>query len=280
MAIKVNKEELENYDGGDFTPETQHIEAGPQVPARLVSYIELGKHNPMFQGKHQEYDSGKAKGQQKPPELLIHMVFEFPMEPYDVNPLCIKTSVPFGKAGEFLNKLSVSDALASGKISLSYANRSKYMKYLNSMNMALGTDYDGLDSFVGEAFLCGVTNKVGTKAREDGSLPVYANMKPDAIQSTEYRDPRTRKVEVMEVPEAIEEYCKVFDWDAPTKEAWDNIPEYLQKCIKTALNYEGSPTQLMLLDYPEGNTEERTTDTPGTPPEHKGKAAEADDIPA
>jgi len=277
--IKVNKEAIENYDGGDYTLELQFIEAGPQVPARLVSYVELGKHAPMFQGKRQVYDSGKAAGKEKPPELLIHLVFEFPMEPYDVNPLCIKTSVPFGTKGEFINKLSVSDALASGKISLSYANRSKYMKYLNAMNSALGTNYEGLDSFVGEAFLVGVTNKPGTKAREDGSLPVYANMKPDAIQSTIYKDPRTRKEETMEVPEVVGTYCPVFDWDNPQKDAWDLIPEYLQKCIKCAVNYTGSLTELMLVDYPEGNTEEGTTDDPGKPEVNKGAPAEADDLP-
>jgi len=277
MAVYVDDKKLEENEGtGGYDPETKYIEEGAH-PARLVSYIELGKHTPVFKKKPQVYESGKNKGKPKPPELLIHLIFEFPDCDYDIEPLCIKTSIPFGEDGEFINKLPVTDALAQNKISKTYADRSKFMKYKNAMNAALGTDYKSLHEFVGEGFLISVTNRVGKKAREDGSLPVYANMKPDGIQKTAFKNPVTKKVEEVPVPEAKGEYCPMFDWDEPTKESWDLLPDYLKDTIKKAVNYEGSPTQLMLVDYPEGNEEEGTEDNPA--PEQSNKPAETDDLP-
>lgn len=280
MAVKVNKDELENEGGGDFEKETKYIEEGTHA-ARLVYYAELGKHFPVFKGKRAAYDSGKKTGQLKPAELIIHLVFEFPTVPYDFNPLTIKTSIPFGDNGEFINKLPVSDALASGKISLSFANRSKYMKYLNAMNKAAGTNHQGLHEHVGNAFLIAVTNKVGNKADDEGNLPVYANMKPEGIQKTSFKHPVTGKTEDVDVPEPKGTYGPVFDWDDPTQEAWEGMPEFLRKCVKRAENYEGSEVQMLV----EGLYGDEGDGEAGTPPqENTGIPAEAplpddDDIP-
>jgi len=276
MAVKVNDSDLQEYDG-DFTKETQIIEAGPH-PARLVSYVELGKHYPIYQGKRKVYESGKRKDEEKPEALLIHLVFEFPNCEFDNVPLTIKTSVPYGDKGDFINELSVSDSLASGNISLSFANRSGFMKYKNAMNAATGANYPGLDSHVGSPFIITVTNKAGTKADADGNLPVYSNMKPDGIQKTSFRNPGTGKTEEVEVPEIQGEYCPVFDWDEPAKESWDLVPEYLQKTIKKAVNFPGSPIQLLLLDYPEGNTDPDTPEE-NKPPTSDAAPAQTDDIP-
>jgi len=246
MAVKVNPNELpEDGGGGDYEKETKYIEEGTH-PARLVYYAELGKHYPVFKGKRAKYDQGKKAGQLKPAELMIHLVFEFPTVPYDVAPLTIKTSIPFGDNGEFINKLPVSDALASGNISLTYANRSKYMKFLNAMNKAAGTNHQGLHEHVGNAFLIAVTNKIGNKADDDGNLPVYANMKPEGIQKTSFKHPATGKMEEIEVPPAKGKYGPIFDWDNPTQEAWEAMPEFLRKCVKNAVNYEGSEVQMLV----------------------------------
>jgi hypothetical protein len=274
MAVKVNKDELdEGQGGGDYEKETKFIEEGTH-PARLVYYAELGKHFPIFKGKRATYDSGKKAGQHKPAELMIHLVFEFPTAPYDFNPLCIKTSIPFGDNGEFINKLPVSDALASGKISLSFANRSKYMKFLNAMNKAAGTNHQGLHEHIGNAFLIAVTNKYGQKADEDGNIPVYANMKPEGIQKTSFKHPATGKIEDIDVPEIQGTYGPVFDWDNPTKESWEAMPEYLRNCIQRAENYEGSEVHMLvsgLYDIPKEGEE--------LPQENTGRPADAEPMP-
>jgi len=279
MAVTVDTSAMDD-NSGDFEKETKYIEEGTH-PARCVYYAELGKHLPIFKGKRAMYDSGKNAGKPKPAELMIHLVFEFPNAPYDNMPLTIKTSIPYGDNGEFINKLPVSDALASGNISKSFANRSKYMKFLNSMNAALGTDYKGLHEFIGEGFLIAVTNKTGTKADDDGNLPVYANMKPDGIQKTTFKHPATGKMEEVPVPEAKGTYGPIFDWDNPTKEAWDAMPEYLQKCIKRAVNYEGSEVQMLVEDLYGEDAEEQPTppqDNNGRPATEETPVSD-DDVP-
>lgn len=277
MGFSINREAMENDKGGDFTKETKFIPAGINQ-ARLVSYVELGKHIPMFKGKPAVYgnDSKKA-GESKPPEFMIQLVFEFPRAEHTGDfPLTIKTSSPYGK-GDFINKLSVSDALMSGNISLSYANRSKFMKYLNAMNDALGTSHDSLADFVGAPFLIAITNKPGTKAREDGSLPMYSNMKPDGIGSTKYIDQMDQQEKEAQVPDTVGEYCPLFFWDEPTIEAWKEVPKYLKTCIKGATDFTGSPVAAMLAGMPE-----EAADTPAdnTPPATTGTPAQAeDDIP-
>lgn len=266
MAVKVNQDELpeDGAGGGDYEKETKYIEEGTH-PARLVYYAELGKHFPVFKGQRAKYDQGKKAGQLKPAELIIHLVFEFPTVPYDFNPLTIKTSIPFGDNGEFINKLPVSDALASGSISKTYANRSKYMKFLNSMNKAAGVNHQGLHEHVGNSFLIAVTNKIGTKADDDGNLPVYANMKPEGIQKTSFKHPATGKMEEVEVPEVQGKYGPVFDWDNPTPEAWEAMPEFLRKCVQRAENYSGSEVEMLvqgLYDQDEGDTGPKTNGAP------------------
>lgn len=38
----------------------------------------------------------------------------------------------------------------------------------------------------------------------------------------------------------------IFDFYEPTKEAWDNLPEWLQDNIKAAVDFEGSPLEALL----------------------------------
>lgn len=277
MAFAINREEMENDTGG-YVQETEHIPAGQQQ-ARLASYVELGKHVPLYNGKHAVYGKeSKKAGEPKPPEFMIHLVFEFPRAKYTGSfPLTIKTSVPYGK-GDFINKLGISDAMMSGNISMTFANRSKFMKYLNAMNDAKGTSYDSLSDFVGEPFLISVTNKPGTKQMDNGDYPIYANMKPEGIVSTKFIDPMDGVTErEAQVPELIGEYCPVFSWDDPTEEAWKNVPKYLKTCMKDAVDFPGSPLEAMLAGMPEEPSPESKEETPE---EHKGTPAIAeDDVP-
>ena len=273
MAISINKDELSD---GDFTPESHFVPAGNN-PAVCVYYAELGKHQPIFKGKPAVYDTGKRIGQLKDPEMIVHVVFEFPLCDYDNVPLTIRTSVPL-KDGSFINKLPVSDALASGNISLTMAMRSAYMKYLTAMNNAAGFEAHGIHEHVGSKFLVNVTNKTVTK---DDKSVTYANMKPEGITKPEFRHPMTGKIEEVEVPDAIGTYGPVFAWDDPTEEAWKAMPDFLKKCCKKASNFEGSPLQVLLSGMPDENSDPISGDeTPdNTPPAGPPAQPESDDLP-
>lgn len=284
MAVVVNNEDLANRDANkeDYVPETQHIPEGTH-PAVLVGYNELGKHYPIYNGVRNKYESGKRMGQLKDAELCINLVFEFPTCDYDNVPLTIETSIPYGTAGEFINKLPVSDALASGNISLSFANKSAFNKYKNAMNAALDTAHGGLHMFLGEKFLITVTNATG-KPDKNGDCRVYANMKPEGITKPEFRHPMTKKVEVIDVPDPKGTYGPMFDWDEPTVEAWNGLKKNLKKCIRKAVNFEGSPIQGILAGMPD-ESDEAVPDPDAmpdnVPPKNTGQAASADqdDIP-
>ena len=265
MAIKVKKENLTDEN---TSQETEHIPAGTH-PAILVSYVEMGKHYKIFNGKRVVYDkTSKKAGQTRPPELHISLCFEFPSCKYTGNrPLTIATSIPM-KNGGILNPLTVSDALASGNLSKSFAMKTNFMKYLLAMQDATGKNYDSLADFVGQGFLVSVSNKEG-KPDSDGNVRVFANMKPDGIQSLSFKHPVTGVVEEVTCPKQIGEYCKVLDWDDPDLNEFKKLPEYMQDLIKNAEDYPGSALQGLLQGEPdtEGTYDESEEDeeTPADP---------------
>ena len=261
MAIKVNKDALP--EEGEYTsnPETMHIPAGTH-PAVLVSYVELGKHYKTFMGKKAVYGKeSKKAGQVRPPELLINLVFEFPTCEYTGDfPLCIATSVPM-KAGGTMNTLSVSDSLAEGTLSRSFAMKTNFMKYLVAMQDATGKDYQSLADFVGTGFLCTVTNNTG-KPDKDGNVRTYANMKPDGIQGLSFRHPVTGVVETIPCPEPIGTYCSVFDWDDPDIEEFNKLPKYMKEFIAKAENFPGSAIEALIKGQPSSEgTEDMSEET-------------------
>jgi len=263
MAVKVNDEQLAKQDAEkeEYVPETKFIEAGSH-PAVLVGYNELGKHYPIFNGRRNVFDSGKNRGKEKPAELIINIVFEFPTCDFDNVPLTIETSIPYGKLGEFINKLPVSDALAEGT----------------------GCTHDGLDDHIGSKFLIAVTNVPGKVDPETKIARMYSNMKPEGITKPSFRHPVTKKVEEIDVPDAKGTYGPVFDWDTPTIEAWAALKKNIKGCIKRAVNFDGSPIQALLADMPEESSEavpDQDAMPENTPPVETGKAAVAadDDIP-
>jgi len=284
MAITVNVEELsEKGNKKDRKKETKHIRAGNRV-ARLVSYVELGKHNQMFQGKQAVYETGKNRGCKKPAVLHVGLTFEFPAEPYTGDyPLTISTTRRMD-TGEFFDAVTVPDDLANGSMSKAFALKTKFMKFLVSLQNATGKTYGSLAEFAKEqpAVLVNVTNRLGAKD-EDGHQPVYANMKPDGITAPRFEHPVTGDIQEIPVPAAIETYCTVFDWDAPTPEAWESLKPWDQKAIKAALNFGGSPCDLMLTANPDldkiensgKNAADSVSDgTPEAPPEPPPHTAE------
>lgn len=270
MAIAIDKDKLPERGESDAPKETKVIPSGAQV-ARFVSYVEMGKHQPMFNGKVDVYTTGKRAGQAKDPETIIQLVFEFPTAEHTGDyPLCIATSIPWEK-GEFINKLSISDALLNGKLSRQYAMKSGFMKYLEAFKASTGTNHPNMDAYIGAPLVITVTHKNG-KPDEAGISPVYANMKPEGINKPEWKHPLSGAVEKLEVPKATGEYCPVYDWDSPTIEGWNLLRPNVQKAIQEALNYDGSPTQLMLLNLPEEDTSVKDKKKkPTTPPDNTGK---------
>lgn len=264
MAIKVNKDELTEEGSGNS--ETMFIPAGTH-PAILVSYVEMGKHYKEFKGKKAVYDkTSKKAGQVRPPELHISVCFEFPNCEYTGDrPLTIATSVPM-KNGGVINALTVSDALASGSLSKSFAMKTNFMKYLIAMQDATGKNYDSLADFVGQGFLVSVSNKNG-KPDEEGNVRTYANMKPDGIQGLSFKHPVTGAVEEVPCPAQKGEYCTVLDWDDPDIEEFKKLPTYMQDFIKDAEDFNGSALDMLLREYPddEGTYNESAENDPEEP---------------
>jgi hypothetical protein len=272
MAVSVNTEALpEKGEGKERKKETKYIKAGNRV-ARLVGYVEQGIHKQMFKGQPAKYESGKKRGQEKPAVLHIALTFEFPAEEYTGEyPLTISTSRRM-KNGEFFDALTVPASLADGTMSKGYAMKTKFMKFLTSMQAATGQTYASLADFAAEqsAVMINVTNKKGKRDEETGVQPVYANMKPDGIMPPRFEHPVTGEVQLVEVPPAIETYA-VFDWDAPTKEAWEALPPWHKETIKAALNFGGSPIEALLEKHPELDQDEDQDQTDGKPAEPNGQ---------
>lgn len=244
MAFAPNVEKMEKHKGGgDFTPETEVIPEGEQ-PCQLVGYVELGKQQRLY------------KGQLKQPEMGIALTFEFGMAKYTGSfPLTISTTREW-KEHEFFDWIGVSDKLASGEMSMSFANKTSYMKVLAALNAASDKDFNSIRDAVGELFLAHVVHSPNKK---EGELP-YANMsiagRPGlpAVEAPVLRSKKTGKIleDLTEgyPEEALREYA-VFEWDNPTEEAWKALTKWHKESIKKATNFVGSPIEALLLGNPD-----------------------------
>jgi len=252
MAVNVNTNDLpEEGEGKARNKETKFIKAGNRV-ARCVQYVELGKHHQMFKGKKAVYEQGKNAGRQKPPCLHVALTFEFPAEEYTGDyPLCISTSRRMDN-GEFFDAITVPESLENGTMSLAYAMRTRFMKYLTALQAATGETYTNFADFARakSPVMIKVTNKLGAK-KEDGSQPTYANMKPEGIVKPCFEHPTSGEVIEVEVPEAIGEYPIPFEWDCPTEESWKGLQPWYKTAIKAAVDFAGSPIDMLLQSNPE-----------------------------
>ena len=286
MAINVDANTLsEGGDNKDRKKETKFVTAGNQL-ARLVSYVELGKHLQMFKGKPSVYESGKNAGRQKPAVLHCALTFEFPTEEYTGDyPLTISTTRRM-QNGEFFDAVVVPPSLEDGTMSKAYAMRTRFMKYLTALQAATGKNYTNFADFAKEqvGVMINVTNKLGKLNEETGEQPTYANIKPDGVVSPSFQHPVTKEIQTLDVPPAIgDHYCPAYEWDAPTPEAWKLLPPWHKDTIKKALNFEGSPTDMMLQADPElDKVTEPDADQDqkvNTPPEPPRSSSKQEDIP-
>lgn len=287
MAVSVETDKLPEKGEGS-NPETKYIPAGNRL-ARLVSYVELGKHRQMFKGKPAVYESGKNAGKAKPAVLHVALTFEFPTCDYTGDfPLTIGTTRRMDN-GDFFNAVTVPDSLANGTISKSMAMKTKFMKYLGALQAAAGKPWVSIADFANAQvpLIINVTNK---KVVKDDKEIVFANMKPEGITSCKIQDPMDPEKftdYTDKVPPTKGEYCKVFDWDAPTEGAWKALKPWDQKTIKDALNFEGSPIHRLLMANPaldqveSGDADGQATEDHSAPeePTMPGQAPAQEDIP-
>ena len=263
MAVSVNTEELPEK-GGSSNPETMFIPAGNQL-ARFVSYVELGVHYQKFKGAKAKYEQGKNAGREKPPVLHVALQFEFPAAEYTGDyPLTISTTRQMDN-GDFFDSVVVPASLADGTISKAYAMKTKFMKFLSALQNASEKHYTSIAAYAnaGVPLLINVTNKDVVK---EGETKTYANMKPEGILAPEMKHPVSGKVEMFEVPEIVGDYCPVFDWEEPTALAWMGLPPWHKKTIKAAINFGGSPIDMLLQATPELD---KAIDGEGAAEDHK-----------
>lgn len=270
MAVSVNTEEL-SEKGRSANPETKFIPAGNRL-ARLVSYVEFGIHQQRYGGKPATYDTGKNAGKEKPACLHVGLTFEFPTCDFTGDyPLTISTTRRMDN-GDFFDAVTIPESLMSSPptISKSMAMRTKFMKYLTALQNASTHNFASIADFAKAQvpLMITVTNKPG-KALEDGTVPMYANMKPEGVNSCRVEDPVTGAITDYseQVPAPLGEYCTVFDWDAPTVEAWKTLKPWDKKTIKLALNFAGSPIDRLLQANPTIDEIEQGTEDHSTPAE-------------
>ena len=217
--------------------------------ARLVEYIELGKHAG-------EYDKKPI-----PPALMFRLGFAlFP-------------------SGEDEEGYSYEDGspriIRTFDINLSLTEKSKAFKLFKKMNFK-GV-YKHFAQMIGEPFLLNVIHVDkksggGKSARIDleGFLPPI--------------DVVTRKPH--QIPKAPDDCYRMFLWDRPTKEDWDSLfvegkwdngdsKNYVQEKILEATDFEGSPLHQLLEGSNKKKVHKSVTET--TVPDLPGDLE--DDIP-
>lgn len=268
MAILVNEEKIkENDKQGSHSDEKFHVPSGNHV-VNLASYVELGRHVKMFNGKPAVAESGKNKGQLRPPEMFVSMTFEFSgAERTGEYPHTYETSIIMQDGG-FMHSLSVSDDFINNRLSLQFANKTGYKKYLDAINMHCNKKFQGLHQAVGTAIHVQAKTVAHYKDANgkdvkclDTEVPgydpenphvnvegvrYYTYIKPESIQPMVIMLGKT-KVDMSEyIVPIIGDYAPVFDWDAPTKEAWAKLKPWQKRAISKALDLDTSAFGTML----------------------------------
>jgi len=279
MALVCIDEKKMEESGGSFVKDKYHVPTGTHI-ARLVSYVELGKHTPTFNGQPAKYDTGKKAGQFKPAEHVISLIFEFSgVQHSEEYPHTFTVSQPMFNGG-FMNKMAVSDAFVNNELSLAFSNKTKYKKFLDAMNTHYGLGISGLHQAVGNAFAVQVQTKAVKKvdgAKDikciDAEVPgfdpsnpevsidgysYYVDIKPESIVPMKQNIMGTEIDLSSKVVEQEGTYCKVFDLEAPTPEDWKLLRNSHKKAIIGAIVGSNDAVLSMLHSTPELTAEMAT----------------------
>lgn len=275
-----DQSKVQKGGGGEYTPPA----AGP-CPARLVSYIELGKEGYEYQGKPKTKDK-------------VRLTFE----------LLGKKHPP--KEVEIDGVKKLFPVLISITVNKSFAENGGWRKLFAKLNWkSTGTH---VAEFLGDAYKLDIVHKV---VKGEGGKPdvTYANIQNDSKEylisapRVEVMDEDTGELTYKDIPvgPALSP-IKCFIWDYATKEMWDSIfidgtyeeklnddgtvaraarsKNVIQNEIKQASNYIGSPIYNLLaaggdeLEIGEVETPTRPSEATPPPAESTGSAAEDDPL--
>lgn len=210
-ATAVDMNEAVGGGGGRLVP------AGAYV-GRLCEYIDLGM-------QPQEYQ-GKAKDPAPNIRLGVAIFYSDPEKPQDPSPYVIRSS----------------------DMSVSRNEKAGTFKAFAALNYKRDPNIKHFAQFIGQPFIFHVeVKKSKTSGREYNTI-AWDKTGPaiDAMSKQPYQ-----------VPELGDEFYRVFLWDYPTKEDWDALhidgtnqegksKNFIQETILAALDYQGSPLQLLL----------------------------------
>ncbi|CDL65177.1 conserved hypothetical protein [Burkholderia phage Bp-AMP2] len=261
--------------GGEYTPPA----AGP-CNLRFVGYFEIGLQKKTFKGAEKKVKQ-------------VQLVFELSGKNHPPKVLDDGTKLPI--------RMTITETDSSNV-------KANIIKLFNKMN------YEGKATHFAELLGNAYRGRVyHTEKENDGNKIVYANLRnedgytitPPVVETVD--DDGNVETKPVKVAEPLTE-LKLFLWDNPDKEQWDSIyidgeieavkdektgkivkparsKNVIQNKIRAALNWEGSPMQLLLedgdleTDDTEGNEdpvdehEEDTSDDDAPPPSKGAKAA-------
>lgn len=185
---------------------------------RLVSYVEVGKHEDNF------------KGEKKVNEK-VELVFELHGKNYPLN------------ANGQPSRITVRE-------NLSMFEKSNFYKLFVMLKGNRSIRH--MAQLVGEGWLAEVYNTTGANGITYATFKTKE--KPYNFSLPIIEDPVTGEEKEISIPQPISQ-LKVFIWDFPTKESWNSLyieGEYngisrnvLQEKIRNALNYKGSKIEMI-----------------------------------
>lgn len=246
MTKELSIEEMMEISGEmeDQTQEVSHgefnnvPEAGVTV-GRLISYIELGKH-----------DGGAYQGKKKPDADKVRLEFEL-LGP--TNWIEWEVDGVQKKAGQVVNIT----------IKKSLSDKGLYRKLFKKMQYGR-EDKNHLAKMLGEAFVITIYHNI---VKKDGKDKTYVNLHLDGefgISAPFTVDPITKNRQFYDVP-AKTQPLRMFLWDKPQHSNWDALfidgttekkaedgtvtnvsKNWLQEMILSAKNFNGSKLQQLL----------------------------------
>lgn len=238
----------------DQSKETKGFERTLPVPGlrgcRFIEYIELGKHAM----------KGPSKFGTKPPADKVRLTFE----------LLGKNDIEEITVGETTKKVGKRVSITVNK---SLSAKSDFKKIMNVLDRGRGKQH--MAQMLGEAFLVKVAvvdaegNLCTPENKKEGKYINLFSGTPDSKNWTfaapMIEDPETGDVKPVKVMPATSP-LKIFLWDNPTVETWDSLfidgtrevkdkdgnvtqqsKNFIQETILSAVNYEGSALQTMLV---------------------------------
>ena len=241
--------------------ETDHSkvsQGGPRLPAegkspaRLVGYVELGKH------PQPDY-AGKAKN----PEVEVQLTFEC-FGPKNVDEIEVD-----GK------KKTVGRIIRPLPMTLKLNERAKF--YQQFKNMDYGRGLDHMSKMLNDVFMVTIEHAKSNKGTEYAKL---TKIESPLLEKLDNGVPTGDLVDVSPKIPPASYGLQLFVLEKPTFEQWASIEiegtytrktkneetgeeveeevskNFLQEKIKAALDWEGSPMQTLLLNLDDDTTEE------------------------